>query len=125
MPSPAGKLNHRIVIESPVKTRKPNGQVIIDSWRPLHRGRLPASYQVVSGGETVRGVRMESTTKILMHTRYVPKVNTECRVRWITGADAAAVTAGDAEIPILHLSAVDDPDGLRFELMLQCRVKTT
>ena len=112
---PAGNLNQRIVIERPVTTRQASGQRVTDSWQPIHSRQLPASYQPVSGGETVRGMQMVATTKALFTVRWLPGVDTTCRVRWITGATSAA------NAPVLYLSAVDDPDGLRAVLALQAR----
>lgn len=115
MSPPAGKLSQRIVIESPVKTRKASGQVVINSWEPLHSKNLPASYEPVSGGESVRGMQIVASAKCLFETRWLPNVTTECRIRWITGnPDPAAA-------PVLHIAAVDDPDGLRRSLAIQVR----
>ena len=117
----AGKLNHRVVIETPIKTTAPSGSVTVNSWKSITRRAIPAAFQPVSGGEVVRGVTIVSQATSLFQIRFArslvvaPDQVTEFRLRWITGH------SNPDQAPILNLVRVHDPDGLRNLIWLECR----
>lgn len=70
----AGKRRHRITIESHNGNRvegEPTYRTDAD-WKPLMEG-VPASYQDVTGGETVRGFQMEAETNGLLTILSTPR----------------------------------------------------
>tara|TARA_R110002049_G_scaffold59417_3_gene160691 strand:+ start:2695 stop:3072 length:378 start_codon:yes stop_codon:yes gene_type:complete len=117
---PAGNLNQRIVIEKPIKADNAAGRSVVESWQAIHCRNLPASYKAVSGGEIVRGMQIVSGASALFETRWLdlesdPSVQpTEHRLRWITGSKKPE------NAPVFGINHVENPDGVRTMLAIQC-----
>lgn len=113
---PAGNLNHRIVIERALFATAGSGQRKITGWAAVHPRMLPSSYRSVSGGETVRGRQVESTTVAMFEVRFMPQ---------LAGSDAETLRIVWETAPggrkTMGIVRIDDPDGLGDMLMIQAK----
>lgn len=76
----AGNMRHRIVVEKPTSTPDARGQSI-KTWTPWLTSE-PASYEEVSGGETLRGRQIETGIVAVFTVNYRPGYTAEYRIRF-------------------------------------------
>ena len=80
---------------------------MIPAWDEYIARNVPAAFQIVSGGETVRGLQIEAGVTTLWELRFRSDVTTRHRLEF-----------GGRQMGIVR---VQDPDGQRRKILIQCR----
>lgn len=102
----AGKLRHRITLTEPVEAQDAYGEPV-KTWRPIADGECWAEKRDLSGRELFQAQQINS------------EVSTSFRIRYREDVDARmSVEYRDR---FWHIEHLQDPDGLRDELLLLCR----
>lgn len=100
----AGRLRHKIRIESPVNEQDEAGQVKVKEWALV--ARPFAEVLGVGGGESLRGRQIEAQTTHLV------------TIHWRAGILPTMRVVHEGRL--LNIVRVDDPEGDRRMLVIQC-----
>ncbi len=103
----AGRLGRsRVDIVAPNNTQADSGQMI-PGWDVYIARGVPASFEIVSGGSTVRDQQIEEGVTTLFTLRFRTDVTVQHRLEF-----------GGRMLGIVR---VQDPDGHRRVIMIQCK----
>lgn len=100
----AGDLNQRVTLQSATEAPDAVGQSV-KTWTTV--SKLWARITPVGGGESVSGKQVVADASHAVTIRHRDDVTPRMRLLWGSR--------------VLEIAAVDDPDGLRTDLVLSCR----
>jgi len=104
----AGKLRHRVTIQSKTTTRNERG-INRETWSALHSS-VPAEIVTLSGRELEQARQLVGTATTAVRIRFYANVTKECRIVF-----------GSRVLTIGHIDNVDQRD---IELVLTCSEET-
>ena len=106
-----GQLRHIVNVERNTPTPDSATNEPIDSWAAI-ASSVPAHVETASGGELRRGQQMSATTTHLVkmhHPQGAFTITARDRLNWVS------------EATYLNILSAVDPDGMRSELLIQCK----
>lgn len=115
---PAGDLKYLVNLLKPNATRDASGQMVPSTSEPWKRflRKLSAKFVEVSGGEGLKGAKVEANTTAIVLIRYLRGVSKEMRVELHDGADEA----GRPRFRYFEIISVLDRTGKERWTEIQC-----